>query len=121
MLRDEDRRMLEEIFAEVEDDETEIRFNAPVLRSWLERGWPLKPKQLAWLKDVHEKVCGTFHEHDNSKVPRGREVPSMGTLGPFYLCADCSSTYAGKSFSGAPTATLIRLAKKYLTRFQDTL
>ena len=61
MLRDEDRIMLEEIFANVADVEEEHRFNAPVFKRWLDDGYPLTAPQRTWLKDVHERVVGTCH------------------------------------------------------------
>jgi hypothetical protein len=76
-MLDEDRQMLEELLGGPEYDDEETRFNPRPFREMLERGYPLTARQRAWLRDVHERIVGTPHYSDNSKVPRGREVQSM--------------------------------------------
>jgi hypothetical protein len=80
VLFDEDRQLLEELLREAEDDDEETRFNPRPFREMLERGRPLTPKQRAYLQDIHERIVGTPHYQNNSKVPPGKPVASM--VGP---------------------------------------
>lgn len=78
-----DAVMLRECLALCEDLDEEVRFNARAFDEMLARDRPLSDKQRAWVRAVHEKLCGTPH-YENAwsagKVPRGREVPTPAVL-----------------------------------------
>lgn len=82
-LAPDDAVMLRECLALVDDIDEEVRFNARAFDEMLRRDRPLSEKQRAWVRAVHEKICGTPH-YENAwsagRVPRGRDVPTPAVL-----------------------------------------